>query len=150
MQPLKGENRMKLKRSACVVVAISLALCGCVEMQRMEGGKTGGAAESKKVEVRIESGKIVVPEDPVRATADIGEVVWYLPEKGNYLFPRDGIVIDPGNFSPCAPTRGGKSFMCVKRGHKLGHYKYIVNVNDGSKPLDPLPLPPLDPWVDNK
>jgi hypothetical protein len=58
-------------------------------------------------------------------------------------------VIDPGNFSPCAPTGGGKSFMCVKRGHQLGHYKYIVNVNDGSTPLAPLPLPPLDPWVVN-
>jgi hypothetical protein len=59
-------------------------------------------------------------------------------------------VIDPGNFSPCAPTKGGKSFTCAKRGHRLGHYKYIVNVNDGSKPLDPLPLPPLDPWIANE
>jgi len=26
--------------------------------------------------------------------------------------------------------------MCVKRGHKRGTYKYIVNVNDGTTPLD--------------
>jgi len=111
-------------------------------------------AGSKKVEVTIKEfkdGKIIaVSEDPVVVTRDIGEIVWNLPEKSNYLFPRDGIVIDPGNFSPCAPTSGGKSFICVKRGHKLGYYKYIVNVNDGSRPLDPLPLPPLDPWVDNE
>src|SRR6266852_8113038 len=138
---------MKLKQFAYVVVAISLALGGCVQMQK---DVAGGAAKSKNVEVTIQNGTIVVPEDPVRATADIGEVVWYLPEKGNYLFPRDGIVIDPGNFSPCAPTRGGKSFMCVKRGHKVGRYKYIVNVNDGSTPLAPLPLPPLDPWWYNE
>jgi len=25
--------------------------------------------------------------------------------------------------------------MCVKRGHKRGTYKYIVNVNDGTTPL---------------
>jgi hypothetical protein len=138
-----------MKRHTHIVVAISLALCGCVEMQKMDGGRAGGAAGSKKIEVRIENGKIVVPEDPAVVTGDIGEIVWNLPA-GSYTFPRDGIVIDPGNFSPCAPTGGGKSFICVKRGHKLGRYKYILNVNDGSKPLDPLPLPPLDPWVDNR
>ena len=87
--------------------------------------------------------------DPARLTADTGTIVWSLPTGTKYLFPRDGIVIDPGNFSPCAPTKGGKSFTCAKRGHRLGHYKYIVNVNDSSKPLAPLPLPPLDPWVIN-
>ena len=92
----------------------------------------------------------MVPEERAVVKADIGTIVWNLPEKSNYLFPRDGIVIDPGNFSPCAATAGGKNFTCVKRGHRLGHYKYIVNVNDGSKPLDPLPLPPLDPWVANE
>ncbi len=138
---------MRLKHSSYLVVAISLALCGCVQMQK---DVAGGAAGSKKVEVRVENGKIVIPEDPVVVTRDIGAIIWNLPPKSTYLFPRDGIVIDPGNFSPCAPTEGGKSFMCVKRGHKLGYYKYIVNVNDGSKPLDPLPLPPLDPWVDNQ
>jgi hypothetical protein len=76
--------------------------------------------------------------------------MWNLPPEGSHIFPRDGIVIDPGNFSPCAPTKGGKSFTCAKRGHRLGHYKYIVNVNDGTKPLNPLPLPPLDPWVNNE
>jgi hypothetical protein len=139
-----------MKRHTYIVVAISLALCGCVEMQKTGDRNAGGAAGSKKVEVRVENGKIVVPEDPVVVTRDIGAIIWNLPEKSNYLFPRDGIVIDPGNFSPCAPTGGGKSFICVKRGHKLGYYKYIVNVNDGSRPLDPLPLPPLDPWVDNQ
>lgn len=138
-----------MKHSAYIVVAISLALFGCVEMHKAGDRIAGGAAGSKKIEVRIESGKIVVPEDPAVVTGDIGEIVWNLPA-GSYTFPRDGIVIDPGNFSPCAPTGGGKSFTCVKRGHKLGRYKYIVNVNDGSKPLDPLPLPPLDPWVDNR
>jgi len=92
---------------------------------------------------------IAVSEDPAIVKADIGSITWNLPEKSNYLFPRDGIVIDPGNFAPCAPDVGGKSFTCVKRGHQLGSYKYIVNVNDGSTPLDPLPLPPLDPWVVN-
>src|SRR5260221_11298376 len=75
--------------------------------------------------------------------------MWNLPPGGSHIFPRDGIVIDPGNFSPCAPTKGGKSFTCAKRGHRLGNYKYIANVNDGSKPLAPLPLPPLDPWINN-
>ncbi len=141
---------MKLKHSAYAVVAISLALCGCVEMHK--AADRIAPAGSKKVEVTIKEfkdGKIIaVSEDPVVVTRDIGEIVWNLPEKSNYLFPRDGIVIDPGNFSPCAPTGGGKSFICVKRGHKLGTYKYIVNVNDGTTPLAPLPLPPLDPWVD--
>ena len=130
-----------MKYSAYVVVAISLALCGCVDKT------SSGAAGVKNIEVRVEGGRIVVPEERAVVKADIGTIVWNLPEKSNYLFPRDGIVIDPGNFSPCAPTAGGKNFTCVKRGHRLGHYKYIVNVNDGSKPLNPLPLPPLDPWI---
>ncbi len=138
---------MKLKHCAYAVVAISLALFGCVE--KASDKISSGAAGSKQIEVRIENGKIVVPEDPAIATPDIGEAVWYLPKESNYVFPRDGIVIDPGNFSPCAPTGGGKSFTCVKRGHRLGRYKYIVNVNDGSTPLAPLPLPPLDPWFFN-
>jgi len=139
---------MKLKHSAYAVVAISLALCSCVE--KASDRISSGAAKSKEIKVTIVGGKIVVDPDPAYATADIGEAVWNLPEKSNYVFPRDGIVIDPGNFSPCAPTREGKSFTCVKRGHRLGHYKYIVNVNDGSRPLDPLPLPPLDPWWVNQ
>jgi len=130
-----------MKRSARIVVAISLALCGCVDKT------SSGAAGVKNIEVRVEGRRIVVPEERAVVKADIGTIVWNLPEKSNYLFPRDGIVIDPGNFSPCAPTAGGKNFTCVKRGHRLGHYKYIVNVNDGSKPLNPLPLPPLDPWI---
>ncbi len=130
-----------MKRSACIVVAISLALCGCVDKT------SSGAAGVKNIEVSVEGRRIVVPEERAVVKADIGTIVWNLPEKSNYLFPRDGIVIDPGNFSPCAPTAGGKNFTCVKRGHRLGHYKYIVNVNDGSKPLNPLPLPPLDPWI---
>jgi len=139
---------VKLKHSGYAVIAISLALGGCVEMQKTDGERAGGAAGTKTIEVTVVGGKIVVPEYIAVVTRDIGAITWNLPEKSNYLFPRDGIVIDPGNFSPCAPIAGGKSFMCVKRGHKLGHYKYIVNVNDGTKPLDPLPLPPLDPWVD--
>jgi hypothetical protein len=134
---------MKLKHSAYVVAAISLALSGCVDKT------SSGAAGVKKIEVKVEGRRIVVAEDRAEVKADIGTITWNLPEKGSYLFPRDGIVIDPGNFSPCAPTERGKSFTCAKRGHRLGHYKYIVNVNDGSKPLDPLPLPPLDPWLHN-
>jgi len=126
---------MKLRHSAYVVVAISLALCGCVDKT------SSGAAGVKNIDVKVERAVV---------TADIGTIMWNLPKESNYLFPRDGIVIDPGNFSPCAPTKGGKSFTCAKRGHRLGHYKYIVNVNDGSKPLNPLPLPPLDPWINNQ
>jgi hypothetical protein len=133
-----------MKHSAYVVVAITLALCGCADKT------SSGAAGVKNIEVRVEGRRIVVPEERAVVKADIGTIMWNLPEKSNYLFPRDGIVIDPGNFSPCAPTKGGKSFTCAKRGHRLGHYKYIVNVNDGTKPLNPLPLPPLDPWVANQ
>jgi len=136
-----------MKRSACLVVAISLALCGCPE--KASDRISSGAAKTKEIKVTIVGGKIAVDPDPVRLTADTGTIVWNLPTESKYRFPRDGIVIDPGNFSPCAPTAGGKNFTCVKRGHRLGHYKYIVNVNDGSKPLAPLPLPPLDPWVFN-
>src|SRR5256886_3031994 len=132
-----------MKHSAYVVVAMSLALCGCVDKT------SSGAAGVKNIEVRVEGRRIVVPEERAVVKADIGTIMWNLPEKSHYLFPRDGIVIDPGNFSPCAPTNGGKNFTCVKRGHRLGHYKYIVNVNDGTTPLKPLPLPPLDPWVFN-
>ena len=132
-----------MKYSAYVVVAISLALCGCVDKT------SSGAAGVKNIEVRVEGRRIVVPEERAVVKADIGTIMWNLPEKSNYLFPRDGIVIDPGNFSPCAPTKGVKSFTCAKRGHRLGHYKYIVNVNDGTTALKPLPLPPLDPWVIN-
>jgi hypothetical protein len=133
-----------MKHFAYLVVAISLALCGCVDKT------SSGAAGVKNIDVKVEGRKIVVPEERAVVKADIGTIMWNLPEKSNYLFPRDGILIDPGNFSPCAPTKGGKSFTCAKRGHRLGHYKYIVNVNDGTKPLDPLPLPPLDPWVANE
>jgi len=133
-----------MKRCAWVVVAISLALCGCVDKT------SSGAAGVRNIEVKVEGGRIVVPEERVVVKADIGTIMWNLPPDGKFLFPRDGIVIDPGNFSPCAPTKGGQSFTCVKRGHRLGHYKYIVNVNDGKTPLKPLPLPPLDPWVDNE
>ena len=133
-----------MKHFAYAVVAISLALCGCVD-------KTStGAAGVRNIEVRVEGGKIVVPEKSVAVKADIGTIMWNLPLDGRYVFPRDGIVIDPGNFSPCAPTKAGKSFTCPKRGHRLGNYKYIVNVNDGKTPLKPLPLPPLDPWVNNE
>ena len=133
-----------MKRSACVVVAISLALCGCVDKT------SSGAAGVRNIEVKVEAGRIVVPEERVVVKADIGTIMWNLPKESKYLFPRDGIVIDPGNFSPCAPTKGGKSFTCAKRGHRLGNYKYIVNVNDGTTALKPLPLPPLDPWVANE
>jgi len=135
---------MKLKHSAYLVVAISLALCGCVDKT------SSGAAGVKNIDVKVEGRKIVVSEEYAVVKADIGTIMWNLPPDGSHVFPRDGIVIDPGNFSPCAPTKGGKSFTCVKRGHRLGHYKYIVNVNDGTKPLNPLPLPPLDPWVANE
>jgi hypothetical protein len=133
-----------MKHFAYLVVAISLALCGCVDKT------SSGAAGVKNIDVKVEGRKIVVPEERAVVKADVGAIMWNLPPKGSHVFPRDGIVIDPGNFSPCAPTKGGKSFTCVKRGHRLGHYKYIVNVNDGTKPLDPLPLPPLDPWVANE
>jgi len=132
-----------MKHSAYAVVAISLALCGCADKT------SSGAAGVKNIEVKVEGGRIVVPEERAVVKADVGTIMWNLPPKGSHVFPRDGIVIDPGNFSPCAPTKGGKNFTCVKRGHRLGHYKYIVNVNDGSKSLAPLPLPPLDPWVYN-
>ncbi|TMH16688.1 MAG: hypothetical protein E6H51_06965 [Betaproteobacteria bacterium] len=132
-----------MKHSAYVVVAISLALCGCVDKT------SSGAAGVRNIEVKVEGGRIVVPEERVAVKADIGTIMWNLPEKSKYVFPRDGIVIDPGNFSPCAPTKEGKSFTCPKRGHRPGNYKYIVNVNDGTTALKPLPLPPLDPWVIN-
>ena len=132
-----------MKRTAYVVVAISLALCGCVDKT------SSGAAGVRNIEVKVEGGRIVVPEERVVVKADIGTIMWNLPEKSKYVFPRDGIVIDPGNFSPCAPTKEGKSFTCPKRGHRPGNYKYIVNVNDGTTALKPLPLPPLDPWVIN-
>ena len=135
---------MKLKHSAYLVVAISLALCGCVDKT------SSGAAGVKNIDVKVEGRKIVVSEEYAVVKADIGTIMWNLPPDGSHVFPRDGILIDPGNFSPCAPTKGGKSFTCVKRGHRLGHYKYIVNVNDASKPLAPLPLPPLDPWIANE
>jgi len=133
-----------MKHSAYVVVAISLALFGCVDKT------SSGAAGVKNIDVKVEGTKIVVSEEYAVVKADIGTIMWNLPPDGSHVFPRDGIVIDPGNFSPCAPTKGGKSFTCVKRGHRLGHYKYIVNVNDGSNPLAPLPLPPLDPWINNE
>jgi len=133
-----------MKHSAWVVVAISLALYGCVDRT------SSGAAGVKNIEVKVEGGRIVVPEGRAIVKADIGTIMWNLPPDGKYLFPRDGIVIDPGNFSPCAPTKAGKSFTCPKRGHRLGNYKYIVNVNDGTTALKPLPLPPLDPWVVNE
>jgi len=133
-----------MKHLACLVVAISLALCGCVDRT------SSGAAGVRNIEVKVEGGRIVVPEERVAVKAGIGTIMWNLPPDGKYLFPRDGIVIDPGNFSPCAPTKAGKSFTCPKRGHRLGNYKYIVNVNDGTTALKPLPLPPLDPWVVNE
>ena len=133
-----------MKHLACLVVAISLALCGCVDRT------SSCAAGVRNIEVKVEGGRIVVPEERVAVKADIGTIMWNLPPDGKYLFPRDGIVIDPGNFSPCAPTKAGKSFTCPKRGHRLGNYKYIVNVNDGTTALKPLPLPPLDPWVVNE
>ena len=133
-----------MKHPACLVVAISLALCGCVDRT------SSGAAGVRNIEVKVEGGRIVVPEERVAVKAGIGTIMWNLPPDGKYLFPRDGIVIDPGNFSPCAPTKAGKSFTCPKRGHRLGNYKYIVNVNDGTTALKPLPLPPLDPWVVNE
>ena len=133
-----------MKHFAYAVVAVSLALCGCVD-------KTStGAAGVKNIAVKVERGRTVVLEERAVVKADIGTIMWNLPPDGSHVFPRDGILIDPGNFSPCAATRGGKSFTCVKRGHRLGHYKYIVNVNDASKPLAPLPLPPLDPWINNE
>src|SRR5436190_17220502 len=89
-----------MKHSAYVVVAMSLALCGCVDKT------SSGAAGVKNIEVRVEGRRIVVPEERAVVKADIGTIMWNLPEKSNYLFPRDGIVIDPGNFSPCAPTNG--------------------------------------------
>jgi len=139
---------MKLKHSAYAVVAISLALCSCVE--KASDRISSGAAKSTEIKVTIVGGQIAVAPDPAYLTADIGTIVWSLPTESKYLFPRDGIVIDPGNFSPCAPTAGGKNFTCVKRGHRLGRYKYIVNVNDGTTSLAPLPLPPLDPWINNQ
>ena len=133
-----------MKHFAYAVVAVSLVLCGCVD-------KTStGAAGVKNIAVKVERGRTVVLEERAVVKADIGTIMWNLPPDGSHVFPRDGILIDPGNFSPCAATKGGKSFTCVKRGHRLGHYKYIVNVNDASKPLAPLPLPPLDPWIANE
>ena len=108
------------------------------------------AGSNKVILVEVQSGKIVVPEDPAVVMRDQGAIIWNLPATGSYTFPRDGIVIDPTSFSPCNPIGGGKSFMCVKKVGKPGTYKYIVNVNEGSNPLDPLPLPPLDPVIINQ
>src|SRR5260221_14686029 len=99
---------MRLKHSAYLVVAISLALCGCVQMQK---DVAGGAAGSKKVEVRAENGEILVPEDPVVVTRDTGATLWNLPPKRTFLVPPAGIVLGPRNFSPWAPTEGGNSFI---------------------------------------
>src|SRR6266581_4776704 len=98
---------MKPKHSAYAVVAISLALFGCVE--KASDKISSGAAGSKEIKVTIVGGKIAVDPDPLHVTADIGTITWNLPEKS----------------------------------------KYIFNVNDGTTPLEPLPLPPLDPWLFN-
>lgn len=138
-----------MRHATYVVVAISLALCGCGEMQT-KGGEIGPAATDKKIDVKIQNGKIVVPEDPAIALATHGSIKWTLSETERYTFPRDGIVIDPGNFSCRKPQANGKMFHCIKKGHVRGDFKYIVNVNDGTNPLDPLPLDPLDPWIFNR
>jgi len=57
-------------------------------------------------------------------------------------------VIDPGNFSP-APRPRRERASPAQKGPQARNYKYIVNVNDGTTALKPLPLPPLDPWVIN-
>src|SRR3977135_651320 len=117
-----------MKHFAYAVVAVSLALCGCVD-------KTStGAAGVKNIAVKVERGRTVVLEERAGVKADNGPVMWNVAPDGSPVFPSDGILIDPGNFSPCAATKGGKSFTCVKRGHRLGHSKDIGNVNDPHKP----------------
>lgn len=139
-----------MKRSIYVVVALSLVLFGCGEMQT-KGGGIAPTVSDKTIDVKVEKGKIVVPEDPAIVLPTHGGIKWELSKTERYTFPRDGIVIDPTNFSCRKPQNNGKTFHCIKLGHAPGiKYKYVVNVNDGTKPLDPLPLDPLDPWIHNQ
>ena len=125
--------------------ALALTLAACGGTQSTVSGGAAATASDTDIAVTIVAGKIVVA-DVTFSEPHHGAVRWTITSPGNYTFPRDGIVIDPGHFSCPQGPGGNKTFRCVKKGHKSGdQFKYIVNVNDG-----PNPLEPLDPWIFNR
>src|SRR5258706_14017434 len=83
---------------------------------------------------------VAVSEDPALVTADQGAITWNLPKDGSYFFPRDGIVIHPGNFSPLDPSGGVKCLCCGIRGHNRGSTNCHINVNIGTPPVSSVLL----------
>lgn len=140
-----------MKRSTYIVVAISLALFGCGEMQTKGGGiAVNPAGPPKEIKVFVQNGIINVPEDPAYVTKGHAAIIWILPA-GIYTFPTNGIVIDHVDFGKCYPLQQGKQFMCPRNIHiPLKKYKYGVNVDDSSNPQNLVPLQPLDPWIFNE
>jgi hypothetical protein len=144
-----------MKNSAFLVgilaLALALSACGDVPTKFDRSPPVPPPCPSDScvlINVDIIGGNIQAPEKSYTYEKQT-DVVWLINTPGNYTFPDNGIVFkQPGGFN-CYPHQGGSTkFWCTKTGQK-GPYKYTVNVNAGSNPLAPLPLNPLDPWINN-
>lgn len=98
------------------------------------------------IEVRVVDGQVDVPESEVVTTENQGALIWHLVTPG-YTFPDDGIVIDAVSVFRCQSAAAGRVYRCLKLRHVRGaRYKYDVKVLDERTGL---PLPVLDPWIQN-
>ena len=133
-----------MKNSAFMAGALVLVLSSCADVARQGGRDLTPAGSDTEIAVSIVNRQIQVA-DITPSPKTHGAIKWTIITAGNYTFPRDGIVIDPGHFDCSSNQAGSRTFKCKKRGHKSGdQFKYIVNVNEGT-----TSLPPLDPWIDN-
>lgn len=142
-----------MKNSAISVGVLALILSGCgdapAKFERSSSVPACPPSNCVPVSVAIVNGYINVAGETY-TYPNHTVIEWTIIAPGNYTFPDNGIVFQQhGVFNCHSHQGGGKTFTCRKTGHQLGKYKYTVNVNDGSNPLTPFPLNPLDPWIHN-
>jgi hypothetical protein len=143
-----------MKNSAALCGVLALALCACSEMHAKDVDRgapsTGSTPAGRKIVVYVSiTGTRINPIPDVNTDPQHIEIHWII-NTPNYAFPRDGIVIDPTDWD-CAQDQAGRTeFVCVKNKHYNHRYKYIVNVDNVANPQHPVPLPGLDPWINNQ
>lgn len=136
----------RIKRRATVAVGLVSLLAGCTINIYHDGKHGGGAgASATSPMVVVVGGKIqrVVPDPLVFGADQVNvNVTWHLPKDGTLTFPAKGGIVFEAKASDeivnCRASEDRKQFTCLNRHSKPGIYKYLVQVEDNGKPLEPL------------
>lgn len=132
--------------AALAAVGLAALLAGCTINIYQDGRyQGGGKASASNPMVVVVGGKIqrVVPDPLVFAPDQVNvTVTWRLPKDGTLTFPAKGGIVFEAKASDeivnCRASEDRKEFSCLNRHSKPGIYKYVVQVDDNGKPLDPL------------